>query len=98
MKYFIKSESWLRPFANALLSAMCLTWVYAVPVLPAHAEEQRVYQTDQYGNVQYHKPGFAIQSDGRIFKTEPGGIKQYHKQQYKIKNGTVYEVDSGGPI
>ena len=77
MKYFIKSESWLRPFANALLSAMCLTWVYEVPVLPAHAEEQRVYQTDQYGNVQHHKPGFAIQSDGRIFETDSGGNKQY---------------------
>ena len=81
MKYFIKSESWLGPFANAFLSAMCLLWVCAVPVLPAHADERRVYQTDQYGNVQYHKPGFAIQSDGRIFQTDSGGNKQYHKQQ-----------------
>ena len=89
MKYFIKSESWLRPFANALLSAMCLTWVYEVPVLPAYAEEQRVYQADQYGNVQHHKPGFAIQSDGRIFETDSGGNKLHHNQQYKIKNSTV---------
>ncbi len=60
MKKFIKSESRLRPFNNAVPSAMCLMWVYVVPVLPAHTQENRVYQTDQYGNVRYHKVGFKV--------------------------------------
>ena len=60
MKKFIKSEGRLRPFNNAVLSAMCLIWVYVLPVLPAHTQENRVYQIDQYGNVQHHKPNFKV--------------------------------------
>jgi len=88
----------LRPFTTALLSAMCLLCVYAMPVLPAHAQDKRVCQTDQYGNVQYYKPGYAILPEGYIIETDSGGNKQYHKPQYEIKNGTVYEADSGGSI
>ena len=98
MKNFIKPGSRLRPFANVLLSAVCLLCVYALPVPPAHAQQKRIYQTDQYGNAQYHKLGYAIQSDGRIIETDSGGNKQYHKQQYKIKDGTVYQAGSDGSI
>ncbi len=94
MKNFVALKKLFHGFANAFVSAMC---VFAVPVLPSHAQEKRVYQTDQ-GRIQYHKPGYAILSDGRIIETDSTGTKQYHKPQYKIKDGTVYATDSGGSI
>jgi len=63
-----------------------------------HAEEQRIYQTDSLGNVQYHKPSYTIQQDGRIIETDAYGKKQYHKQQYQIKGDRVYQTDSTGKI
>lgn len=77
---------------------MCLLWAQALSVSPAHAQENHVYQTDQYGNVQYHKPGYAILSDGRIIEIDSGRNQQQNKPQYKIKDGTVYEADSSGVI
>ena len=97
MKNHFALKKLFRGVANAFVSAMCLPCVFLAPVLPSHAQEKRVYQTDQ-GRIQYHKPGYAILSDGRIIETDSSGAKQYHKPQYKIKDGTVYAADSGGSI
>ena len=62
----------------------------------AHADEQRIYQTDSLGNIQYNKQSYAIQKNGRIIQTDPIGNKQYDKQQYQIKGDKTYPVDSLG--
>jgi len=66
--------------------------------LCAHAEDNRIYQTDPLGNIQYNKPSHAIQKDGRIIETDPLGNKQFHKQQYQIKGDNIYQTDSVGNI
>ena len=70
----------------------------AVSILPASADEKRIYQTDSVGNVQYHKPSYTVRQDGRIIETDSVGNKQYQKQQYQIKDGKVYQTDSVGNI
>jgi hypothetical protein len=42
--------------------------LFALLALSAHAEEQRIYQTDSLGNIQYNKHSFAIQKDDRIIE------------------------------
>lgn len=91
-------EDRLGPFARTLLSSMFLLCLLAIPVLPAQAQEKRIYQTDQYGNIQYHKPAYTILKEGRIVEIDSIGNKQYHKPQYKNKDGSVYEADSEGTI
>lgn len=63
-----------------------------------HAAEQRIYQTDSVGNVQYHKPSYTIESGGRIVETDSVGNKLYHKPQFQIKDGKIYQRDSVGNI
>jgi hypothetical protein len=60
----------------------------------AHAAEQRVYQQDSMGNIQYHKPHYIVRENGRILESDPIGNVQYHKQQYQMKDGKIYPVDS----
>lgn len=67
-------------------------------IMKASAEEARIYQQDEIGNTQYHKPSAVIQKDGRIIETDSVGNKQYHKQQYIIKDGIIYQTDSVGNI
>jgi len=64
----------------------------------AHAGEQRVYQQNSAGNIQYNKPSYAARKDGRIIETDAIGNKQYHKQQYQMKDEKIYQVDSIGNI
>lgn len=59
-------------------------------VATASAEEKRIYQTDQYGNVLYNKPSYIVRQDGRVVVADPYGNKQYHKQQYQIRGNKVY--------
>jgi hypothetical protein len=66
--------------------------------LCAYADEERIYQTDSIGNIQYNKPSQTIQNDGRIIQTDPYGNKQYNKQQYQIKSDKVYQTDLVGNI
>lgn len=66
--------------------------------LCVHADEERIYQTDSVGNIQYNKPSQTIQNDGRIIQTDPYGNKQYNKQQYQIKGDKIYQTDSAGNI
>jgi hypothetical protein len=69
-----------------------------VLALSAHAADQRIYQTDSTGNVQYHKPSYAVEPSGRIVETDSVGNKLYQKPQYQIKDGKIYERDSFGNI
>lgn len=62
----------------------------------AYGEEQRIYQRDSYGNIQYHKSSYVVQKDGRITEVDPYGNKQYHHQQYQIKNSSVYPLNTTG--
>jgi hypothetical protein len=64
----------------------------------SHAQEQRVYQRDVTGRIQYHKPSYVVQENGRVIETDAIGKKQYHKQQYVIKDRSVYPTDSLGRI
>ena len=72
--------------------------IFALITICAHAEENRIYQTDSLGNIQYNKPSYAIQKDGRIIETDAVGNKQYDKQQFQIKGDKTYPVDSLGNI
>jgi hypothetical protein len=60
----------------------------------AAEEQQRVYQTDAYGRIQYNKPSYSVAKYGRIVEVDPYGNKHYHKQQYVIRNDRVYESDA----
>ena len=79
---------------NLFISA----WLVALLALSAHADEKRIYQTDSFGNIQYHKPSYSIQKQGRIIETDPMGNKQYHKQQYQIKDDKIYQINLYGTI
>jgi len=68
--------------------------IFALITICAHAEKNRIYQTDSLGNIQYNKPSYTIQKDGRIIQTDPIG----NKQQYQIKGDKTYPVDSLGNI
>jgi hypothetical protein len=70
----------------------------ALLAVVAHAGEQRIYQQDNMGNIQYHKPSYTKQEDGRIIETDRLGNKQYHKQQYLEKDGKIYQTNSYGEI
>ena len=72
--------------------------IFALITICAHAEENRIYQTDSLGNIQYNKPSYSIQKDGRIIQTDAVGNKQYDKQQFQIKGDKTYPVDSLGNI
>jgi len=72
--------------------------ILALITICAHADENRIYQTDSLGNIQYNKPSYSIRKDGRIIQTDPVGNKQYDKQQYQIKGDKSYPVDSLGNI
>lgn len=62
------------------------------------AEENRIYQTDALGNIQYNKSSYSVQSDGRVYETDPIGNKLYSHQQYQIKGNEIYKTDSLGNI
>lgn len=70
----------------------------ALFVSSVQADEKRIYQTDSFGNIQYHKPSYTFQKDGRIIETDPMGNKQYHKQRYQIKGDKLFQIDSQGNI
>jgi hypothetical protein len=63
----------------------------------AHAE-QRIYQTDRYGNIEYNKPSYTVQDNGRIVETDKFGNKQYHKDQQQIQGNRIYQTDKFGNI
>lgn len=72
------------------------TVLLCLAVCPAFAGETRIYQTDAYGHIQYHKPSLTIRADGRVIQTDAYGNKQYSKQQYLIKGDKIVPVDALG--
>ena len=62
------------------------------------AKEQRVYQTDKFGNIQYHLPSYTVEDNGRIVETDKFGNKQYHKDGYQIKGDKIQGVDRFGNV
>jgi acyl CoA:acetate/3-ketoacid CoA transferase alpha subunit len=77
------------------LSILCALMMSAVT---SHAAEQRIYQTDKYGNIQYQKPSYALQKDGRVVELDKFGNKQYQKSQYQIRGDRVHQTDKYGNI
>ena len=72
--------------------------IFALITICAHADENRIYQTDSLGNIQYNTPSYTIQKKSRIIQTDPVGNKLSDKQQYQIKGEKTYPVDSLGNI
>ena len=66
--------------------------------LSANAAETRIYQTDKYGNVQYHKPSYTVTQDHRVIPTDKYGNKQYHKPGFKIEGGKLLQTDKYGNV
>ncbi len=62
------------------------------------AKDQRVYQTDKFGNIQYHLPSYTVEDNGRIVETDKFGNKQYHKDGYQIKGDKIQGVDGFGNV
>ena len=60
--------------------------------------EKRVYQTDKYGNIQYHLPSYTIQDNGKIVETDKFGNKQLHKDQWVIKGDKIKPTDKFGNV
>jgi uncharacterized protein YycO len=60
--------------------------------------EQRIYQTDKYGNVMKHLPSYTIENNGRIVETDKFGNKQYQKDQWLIQGDKIYQTDKYGNI
>ena len=64
----------------------------------AAVAEQRIYQTDKYGNAQKQLPSYTVENNGRIIETDKFGNKQYHKDQWQIQGDKVYQTDKYGNI
>ncbi len=79
------------------MKRVIFTFITLLPVA-THAADQRVYQQDSTGNIQYHKPHYIVRENGRILESDPIGNVQYHKQQYQMKDEKIYPVDSTGNI
>ena len=60
--------------------------------------EKKVYQTDKYGNIQYHLPSYTIQDNGRIVETDKFGNKQLHKDQWVIQDDKIKPTDKFGNV
>jgi hypothetical protein len=66
-------------------------------ISPITQADQRVYETDKWGNTRYDKPGYVIKDKGRVHETDQWGNTRYDKPGYVIKdNGKVYETDKWG--
>jgi len=87
-----KSEFKYKP------SIITSLWLLLFISFSSVAGDKRIYKTDSYGNIQYHKPSYTLQSNGRVIETDRYGNKLYQKQQYQIKSDTIYETDSLGNI
>jgi len=58
---------------------------------------KKIYETDAFGRIQYHRPHLTIQGD-RLIETNAYGRKLYHKPGFTLKEGKLYQTDSRGRI
>jgi hypothetical protein len=87
--------------ANAKLQIAMLiiiSLLFCLSMLEDVAADERIYQTDSLGNIQYHKPSYTVRKDGRVIETDRYGNKQYHKPQFQIKGDKLYAADAVGNI
>jgi hypothetical protein len=78
----------------ALAALSPLTAVSEEPRQAPPAKETKVHQTDRFGNVQYHKPSYAVQQDGKVMQADQYGSRL--QQQYEIEGDRVYTTDKYG--
>jgi len=76
----------------------CMVFMLITVSEVADAKEQRIYQTDRFGNIQYNKPSYTIQENGRIVETDRFGNKQYQNGTYQIKGDKIQAVDRFGNV
>lgn len=89
----------LTVVSSAVLMACVATVAEAQQKPPVPPEKgTRIYQTDQYGNVQHHQPSWVVKENGRLVEVSPFGQEQSHKQQYKIDGSRVYPTDYAGRV
>ncbi len=60
--------------------------------------EQRIYQTDRYGNIEYNKPSYTVKDNGRVIEADKYGNPLYNKDGYQIKGDRIYQTDKYGNI
>ena len=77
---------------------MVVMVVLALCSVGAQAQEKRIYQTDEYGNIQYHKPSYVVEDDGRVIEVDAYGNRQYHKPQRVVEGDTIYKASASGRI
>jgi hypothetical protein len=78
----------------ALVAFVSFAAVSAEPRPAPTAEATKVYRTDEYGNVLYHKPSYAAEPDGKVMQVDPYGNRL--QQQYEVKGDRVYTTDKFG--
>jgi len=78
----------------AMVVFVSLTAASEEPRQVPPAKEAKVYQTDKFGNVQYHKPSQVVRPDGKVMQVDPFGNRL--QQQYEVRGDRVYATDSVG--
>lgn len=69
------------------LRQLC-NWVifFLAPLLSLPAvTEQRIYQTDRYGNIQYQKPSLTVQDNGRVVETDHTATSSTTRMAIRLK-------------
>ena len=85
------------------LIAMCVALVAVAamaeePQKSAPAAGTKVYQTDRYGNVQYHKPGYVVKGD-RVYSTDAyGNVAVPTSPASVVQGNRVYQTDPYGNV
>jgi hypothetical protein len=80
------------------LNIQVLSTVLFLSLATTAAAENRIYQTDKYGNIEYNKPAYSVQDNGRIVETDKFDNKQFQKDQQQIQGNRIYQTDKFGNI
>jgi hypothetical protein len=82
----------------ALVAFLSFTAVSEEPSRAPPGNAAKVHQTDRYGNVQYHKPSMAAESDGRIVPVDTYGNRQHQKPGMRVEGDKVHQTDRYGNV
>jgi hypothetical protein len=80
------------------LNIQVLSTVLFLSLATTAAAENRIYQTDKYGNIEYNKPAYSVQDNGRVIEADKYGNPLYNKDGYQIKGDRIYQTDKYGNI
>jgi predicted RNA-binding protein len=86
----------MRTLIATCLALIAVAAMAEEPKTAAPAEGTRIYQTDRYGNVQYHKPSLVVKENGRIQPVDPYGNTQFSKPGFQVQGNKVYATDKLG--